>query len=79
MAHIKPKKKYLVRVEGIAPVIAEYEVLAENEEEAVQLLERQPHLQKLREKPNIDLPHMRKYRLSVKDLLTGMIGLRKSF
>jgi hypothetical protein len=79
MARTAPKKKYLVRVEGIAPIIAEYEVWAENEEDAARLLDTQPHLQKLRDRPNIDLPRMRKFRLSVKDLMTGMIGLRKSF
>jgi hypothetical protein len=75
----KPKKKYLIKVEGLAPVMATFEVWAEDEEQAAQIFEKQPNLVKLRERPFIDLPHMHKRKVSVQDLLTGMMKVIRSF
>jgi hypothetical protein len=73
------KQKYLIQVEGNAPIVAQFEVWAENEDAAAELFERQPHMARLRERPFIDLPRMQKRKLSVKDLLTGMIRLIRNF
>lgn len=75
----KPKQKFIVQVEGIAPFVAQYEVWAEDEEKAAEIFETQPWTLKLRDRPFIDLPRMRRKKLSVKNLLTGMINLVRNF
>ena len=73
------KKKYKIKVEGMAPVSVQYDIWAHNENEAYYILDKQPHLLKLRERPNIDLPRMKKVSVQITNLLNGLVEFVKRF
>ena len=77
----KPKQKqwFVVRVEGLAPVIVEYRVFAESEQEAFDTANRSPTQTHLNSPPKIDLPRMKKIKASVKSMTSSFINWTKTF
>ena len=77
----KPKQKqwFLIYVEGIAPVKAQFRVFAEDEEKAFETLERNPHLTQMDGRPHIDLKRINQRKISIKNLMTGMINWVRKF
>lgn len=77
----KPKQKqyYSIKVEGTAPVIAEFRIYAEDEKEAIKIFDTQPHLIQLIGPPKPDMLRLQKKKVTVKNLMTGMIEWVKNF
>lgn len=76
----KPKvpQHYILKVEGIAPVIAEYRVLAIDEDDALEQFKKGKIVRQ--EAPIRILPHQIKpKKISVRDQLTGLINRIKNF
>jgi hypothetical protein len=75
----KVKRRYIVTVEGIAPVRVQLETWAYDEEEALAQLDN-PRMMNLRERPEIDLPRLRRQKVTIKDAITSLVKLvRNSF
>jgi hypothetical protein len=79
MAKIPQKKPYIIKVEGMAPVILEYRVMAENEDRAYQVFDKQPYLLQLFNPPQVDKARVRKIRVSIRSQFTNIINWVKSF
>ncbi len=77
----KPKQKqyYSIKVEGLAPIIAEFRVLAEDEEEAYRMFEKQPYMVQPLSPPKPDMRKLIKKKITIKNMLTNMIGFVRSF
>jgi hypothetical protein len=69
--------KYIILVEAIAPIQAEFEVMANDAEEAFNLLQQGKSIQ-LRQKPNVNLLKMIKKKVTIKEYNTSMIKLIKN-
>jgi hypothetical protein len=79
MAENNVRNKYLITVEGIAPVIASFEVWAYSDEEAADIFLKQPHLVTPRDPPHVlKLSMLKPSKLTVKDLLTGLVKFVKN-
>lgn len=74
----KVKRRFVVEVQGIAPVILHLETWAYDEEEALKQLDN-PRLMSFRNTPNINLSKLRRHKVQIKDALTSLIKLVKSF
>lgn len=75
----KVKKQFIVTVEGIAPVRVQLQTWAYDEDEALAQLDN-PRLMNIRERPEIDLPRLRRQKVIIKDAITSQIKLvRNSF
>lgn len=74
----KVKRRFVVEVQGMAPVRVQLETWAYDEEEALKALEN-PRLMNLRERPAIDLPRMRRQKVTVKDAITSLVKIVKNF
>ena len=72
------KHRYIVYVEGVAPVKLELEVMAVDEKEAIELVSN-PRVCKIRQKPDVDLSRLRKTNIKIKDAITSLVKLVKSF
>ena len=72
------KKKYVIVVEGLVPVQAQFETWAYDEEEALKQLDN-PRLINLRERPNIEVPRIRRHKVVIKDAITSLVKLVKNF
>lgn len=78
MQEQKVKKRYILTVDGIAPVRVQLETWAYDEEEALKQLDN-PRLMNLRERPEIDLPRLRRHKVTIKDAITSFIKMVKNF
>ena len=74
----KVKRRFIVEVQGTAPVRVQLETWAYDEEEALKALDN-PRLMNLRQKPEIDLPRLRRQKVTIKDAITSLVKLIKSF
>jgi hypothetical protein len=75
----KPQKqRYIMYVEGLAPVKLELETWAYDEEEALKQLDN-PRLCKIRQRPDVDIPRMRRQKVTIKEILTSFVKLVKRF
>lgn len=74
----KIKKRYVLDVEGVAPVRIQLETWAYDEEEALEQLNN-PRLLNLRQRPDIDLPRLRRQKVIVKDANTSLVKIVKNF
>ncbi len=74
----KVKRRFVVEVRGIAPVIVQLETWAYDEDEALQQLEN-PRLMNLRQKPEIDLARLKRQKVTIKDAITSLIKIVKNF
>ena len=74
----KVKKRYIVTVEGIAPVRVQLETWAYDEEEALAQLDN-PRMMNIRERPSIDLPRLRRQKVTIKNAITSLVKLVKNF
>jgi hypothetical protein len=72
------KKRFTIVVEGMAPVKLELETWAYDEDEALKQLDN-PRLLNLRQRPDIDLPRVRRKKVTIKDALTSLVKLVKNF
>ena len=72
------KRRYVMYVEGLAPVKLELETLAYNEEEALKQLDN-PRLCKIRQRPDVDIPRLRRQKITIKDAITSLVKLVKQF
>ena len=77
MPEIKQKQWFSVHIEGIAPVIVEYRIFAEDEEQAMQMVEQGRG--QLDGRPHIELRHMQKRKVSIKNMLTGFVKWVRNF
>jgi hypothetical protein len=79
MSDTKPKnkKRFYISIEGFAPVKAEFEVWAFDEDEAYKHLNN-PALLTPRQRPDIDLPRIKRHKVTIKDALTSQIKLVKN-
>ena len=75
----KQKNWFIVRIEGIAPVIVEYRVHAFDEDEAFDIINQRPQQAKLQSQPRIDFVRIKKLRVSIKNLLTGAANWMRRF
>ena len=74
----KVKKRYTVTVEGMVPVKMELDVWAFDEEEALALIDN-PSMVRLRDRPQLDLPRIRKKKVQIKEFLTSLVKLVRNF
>lgn len=74
----KVKKKYVLAVEGIAPIKLQLETWAYDENEALEQLNN-PRQMNLRDKPEVDLPRMRRQKVIVREAYTSLVKLVKTF
>lgn len=74
----KVKRRFIITLDGIAPVKLELETWAFDEHEALVQLNN-PSLVKLRQPPQVDLPRVKRSKVSIKDALTSFIKLVKNF
>jgi hypothetical protein len=74
----KVKRRFVVEVQGIAPVVLQLETWAYDEEEALKQLDN-PRLMSLRDRPDIDLSRLRRHKVTIKDALSSLIKIVKSF
>lgn len=74
----KVKKRYVLDLQGVAPVRLQLETWAYDEEEALQQLDN-PRLMNIRERPDVDLPRLRRQKVTVKDAITSLIKIVKNF
>ena len=72
------KKKFTIVVEGMAPVKFELETWAYDEQEALKQLDN-PRLMNLRRRPDIDLPRVRRNKVTIRDAVTSFVKLVKNF
>lgn len=72
------KKRFIVEVQGLAPVRLQLETWAFNEEDALEQLDN-PQLLNLREPPRVDIPRLRRQRVEVKDAITSLVKIVKNF
>lgn len=72
------KRRFIMTVEGLAPVRLELETWAYNEDEALKQLEN-PRLCRIRQRPDVDIPRLRKARVRIKDAITSLVKLVKQF
>jgi hypothetical protein len=72
------KKRFMIVVEGMAPVKLELETWAYDEQEALKQLDN-PRLLNLRQRPDIDLPRVRRKKVTIKDAITSLVKLVKNF
>jgi len=80
MVNAPPKKSwFLVRMEGTAPVVMQFRVLAENEDEAFKMVETRPDQIWPQGPPDVNMKHMQKRKVSIKNTLTGMINWVRNF
>jgi hypothetical protein len=74
----KIKKRYMLSVDGIAPIKAQFETWAFDEHEALEQF-KNPRLMNLVNRPDIDLSRLKLKKITVKDIFTQLIKLTKSF
>jgi hypothetical protein len=74
----KVKRRFVVEVQGIAPVVLQLETWAYDEEEALKQLDN-PRLMSIRQKPEIDLTRLRRHKVTIKDAITSLIKIVKNF
>jgi hypothetical protein len=74
----KPKKRFIIMVEGIAPVKVKFQTFAEDEQEALKQLDN-PGLLSILEKPEIELSKLHRKKITVKDATTSLVKLTKTF
>jgi hypothetical protein len=74
----KPRHRYIILLEGLAPVKVRFQTFAEDEQEALKQLDN-PHLLSMLEKPEVDVPRLKRIKATIKDANTSMIKLVKSF
>lgn len=74
----KQKRRFVIEVEGTAPVRLQLETWAYDEEEALKQLEN-PRLLNLRQRPDIDIPRIRRKKVTVKDAITSLVKIVKNF
>lgn len=74
----KEKKRYVITVEGIAPVIVQFETWAKDEDQALKQLDN-PQLLSVRQRPDIDISRVRRRKVTIKDALTSLVKLIRNF
>lgn len=74
----KVKQRYIVTVEGLAPVRLQLVTWAFDEKEALEQVNN-PNLMNLRDRPEIDLQRIQRRRISIKDALTSIVKLVKNY
>lgn len=74
----KEKKRFIIEVQGLAPVKLQLETWAFNEDEALEQLDN-PRLLNFRQPPRIDIPRLRRQRVEVKDAITSLVKIVKNF
>lgn len=76
------KKYFSVKLQANAPIIIEYRIYAMDEVEAYKIAESQlannSHGMMIRP-PKIDFARLRKNKIEIKDLMTGLISWQKLF
>lgn len=79
---MEQKKYFSVKLQAVAPIIIEYRIFAEDEDEAHKIAESQlinnSHGMMIRA-PKIDFSRIRKNKIEIKDLLTGIVTWQKLF
>lgn len=74
----KIKQKYVIVVEGLAPVKLELETWAYDEQEALKQLDN-PRLLNLRQSPIVDVPRLRRKKVTIKDAISSLVKIVKNF
>ena len=74
----KKKQRFLIEVEGMVPVKLKLETWAHDENEALKNLDN-PRLCTIKERPLLDLPRLHRKRVTIKEAITSLLKLVKSF
>ena len=74
----KTKRKFIVEVQGIAPIKVQLETWAYDEHEALKQLDN-PRLMNIRERPEIDLSRLQRQKVTIKDAVTSFIKIVRNF
>ena len=74
----KPRHRYMIIVEGMAPVKVKFQTFATDEDEALKQLDN-PHLLSMLERPEIDIPRLIRKKITVKDANTSLVKIVKNF
>lgn len=74
----KVKRRYVIVVEGLAPVKLELETWAYDEREALKQLDN-PRLLNLRQSPTVDVPRLRRKKVTIKDAISSLVKIVKNF
>lgn len=75
----KVKRPFIITIEAIAPVRLEYRVLADSEEAAYDDYNKHSARMPQYRPPVIDTLRLKKLKISIKDLFTGQVNLKKTF
>lgn len=82
MASKKIQKSYFnVKIEGTAPIVVEYRVLAEDEDMAFEMIDKRHMISGVQQlgPPHVDLRKINKKRVTIKNIMTGMINWMRNF
>lgn len=74
----KPRHRFMITVEGMAPVKLRFQTFAEDEHEALRQLNN-PQLLSMLDRPEVDVPRLARKKVTVKDANTSLVKLVKSF
>jgi len=74
----KPRQRFMIVVEGMAPVKIRFQTFATDEQEALKQLEN-PHLLSMLERPEVELPRLIRKKITIKDANTSLVKLVKNF
>lgn len=79
MPEEKPKQKqwFQIMIDGDAPVNVQFRVFAEDEDQAFEMFEK--GMVQMDGRPQIDVRRMRKRKVSIKNLLNGLISWTRQF
>lgn len=75
----KKKDYYLVTIEGTVPISVSYRVYSFDEEDAYNIVNSSPWNAQIQGQPKLNLLKIKKSKVSVKNLLTGVINWVKKF
>lgn len=74
----KQKRRFIIEVDGVVPVKVRFQTFAFDENEALKQLDN-PQLISILDRPQLDLPRLSRKNIRVKDALTSLVKLVKSF
>ncbi|MFW9875214.1 MAG: hypothetical protein ACFFG0_19075 [Candidatus Thorarchaeota archaeon] len=72
------RQKYIITVEGFAPVRLEFETWADDEHQALKQLDN-PGLVNIRQRPDVDISRLKRKKVSIKEAFTSVIKLINSY
>jgi hypothetical protein len=74
----KQRHRFIITVEGLVPATINFQTFAEDENEALKQLDN-PRSLSLLDRPQLDLPRLRRRKVIVKDANTSLVKIVKNY